>query len=205
MAAAAGLVWATLLMCVALGAGQVELPPTIASLLFPAGSQPEPVRLYCREDAALNVAVREWDNKVVLAIGDCKDPLQKWIPLYKPFSLNDPAQLKPFSLMNFKTGQVITIPFSSGEKVGLMPGPPSDPSLAPEWVDAVLQNLWTPDQPRLEDDRFYQLFVTPKDRDLTLNALDGVHVGMELGIHFASPGSRNAIWQLTSFPPPCGP
>lgn len=208
-AAAAGLVWATLLMCVALGAGQLLQPTTIIqrqllTALFPKGSLPPPVRIYCRQDAALNVAVR--GGNVVLANADCSDMSQKWLPVYIDTSLfNGQIELKPFFLMNAQTFQVITIPSWSGngQKVGLS-SPPTNPLEVPTWLQAASKELWTPERPT-RDDGFYQLFVT-KNTAFTLNGLWGnVHDGTEVGIHFASANSDNAIWKLTTSSTACFP
>jgi hypothetical protein len=73
-AAASSMVLVVLLMSVALGAAQPQPQGILAQLFaawFPQGSLPPPVRIYCRQDAALNVAVR--DGRVVLANANCSD------------------------------------------------------------------------------------------------------------------------------------
>ncbi|KAM3192993.1 hypothetical protein ACQJBY_069892 [Aegilops geniculata] len=219
MAAAAGLVWATLLMCVALGAAQTELTSFQRLLLanfFPQGSLPSPVRIYCREDAALNVAIV--GGKVVLANAKCSDWSQKWFVVYTDSTLfNGKFELKPFSLVNAVTLQVITVtipPSGSSQKVELY-SPPSSPwdlERIHNWPQKVRDELWTPEQPTSMDptrtERFYKLFVTRNNKktDFHLNGLDGgVKVGTEVGIYSGSSDTENAIWQLTSDAAPCGP
>lgn len=65
---AAGLAWVTLLMCVALGAAQRG---DLLATLFPTGSLPPPVRIYCKMNPGLNMAVR--NGRVVLVPDDCSD------------------------------------------------------------------------------------------------------------------------------------
>ncbi|PVH37010.1 hypothetical protein PAHAL_6G218700 [Panicum hallii] len=185
LTAAAGLAWATLLVCVALGAGQAQPQANLAAW-FPSGSLPPPVRIYSRQNDALNVAVRR--GNVVFARADCSDDSQKWYPLYTSGSFSG---RQPFSLVNAKTFQVMTIPSGSGQKVGL-----SGPTDA---TRAAREELWTPEKPTRADG-FFQLFVT-NNPALTLNGLRGVRSGSEVGIFSASPNSLNAIWKITSYPP----
>jgi hypothetical protein len=82
LTAAAGLAWATLLVCVALGAGQAQPQANLAAW-FPSGSLPPPVRIYSRQNDALNVAVRR--GNVVFARADCSDDSQArffYIPIH---------------------------------------------------------------------------------------------------------------------------
>ncbi|RCV31291.1 hypothetical protein SETIT_6G165000v2 [Setaria italica] len=141
--AAAGLAWAAiLLMCAALVAGQ----GADVESSFPKGSLPPPVRIYCRQDPALNVAVRGGN---------------KWHMLpTSPSAAAGPGPM-PFSLMNARTGQVITIP-SGSKQVGLSSR--SDAARA-----GGLQELWMAEKPTRADG-FYRLFVN-KDKRFTLNGL----------------------------------
>ncbi|KAE8806778.1 hypothetical protein D1007_16863 [Hordeum vulgare] len=209
MAAAAGLVWVTLLMCVALGAGQLDrasIQEALVAAFFPEGSLPPPVRIYCREDAALNVGI-DGNNNVVLVNADCSDLSQKWFPVYIRSSLdNGEIERKPFFLMNAQTSQVITIPTwsrSTGQKVGLS-SPPTNLLLVNTWLQEASKQLWTPEKPT-RTDGFYKLIVT-NDEDASLNGLwGGVKVGTEVGIYYSSANSDNAVWKLTSSITNCYP
>nr|TKW27933.1 hypothetical protein SEVIR_3G290250v2 [Setaria viridis] len=85
-AAATVLVCAALLLCVEQSAGRLASADPL-STLFPANSLPPPVRIYCKQNTALNVAVRD-DGKVVLAVskfgefksygGSCTTPCRPW-------------------------------------------------------------------------------------------------------------------------------
>ncbi|KAG2579098.1 hypothetical protein PVAP13_6NG236103 [Panicum virgatum] len=211
--AAAGLSWAILLVCVTLVVGQAQPQANLAAW-FPSGSLPPPVRIYSRQNDALNVAVR--DGNVVFARAACSDDSQyfvgtergcrergrmqangvaalgtgwkKWYPLYTSGSFSG---RQPFALLNAKTFQVMTIPSGRGQRVGL-----SDPTDA---ARAAREELWTPEKPTRADG-FFQLFVT-KNPALTLNGFRGVHSGSAVGVSSASPNSLNAIWKITSYPP----
>uniref|UniRef100_A0A453SPJ1 Ricin B lectin domain-containing protein n=4 Tax=Aegilops tauschii subsp. strangulata TaxID=200361 RepID=A0A453SPJ1_AEGTS len=218
MAAAAGLVWATLLMCVALGAAQTELTSFQRLLLanfFPQGSVPSPVRIYCRQDAALNVAIV--GGKVVLANAKCSDWSQKWYVVYTDSTLfNGKFELKPFSLVNAQTLQVITvtIPSGSSQKVELY-SPPSSPwelQRLQNWLQNAREELWTPEQPKSPEptrtEGFYRLFATKNNEKTAfhLNGLGGgVKVGTEVGIYSGASNTENALWQLTSDTALCAP
>ncbi|KAM3192994.1 hypothetical protein ACQJBY_069893 [Aegilops geniculata] len=214
MAVAAGLVWATLLMCVALGAGQLQdtsIRDTCLAKLFPKGSLPSPVRIYCRKDAALNVAIV--GGNVVLANAKCNDLLQKWFVVYTDSSLfNGKLELKPFSLVNAQTFEVITVTIpsvGSSQKVGLY-SPPSNPlewQKLQDWQQKVRDEQWTPKQPTSQSTRtegFYRLFVT-KNTGFHLNGLGGVTLGTDVGIYSGPSDTENAIWELTSDAPLCAP
>lgn len=182
--AAAGLAWAAiLLMCAALVAGQ----GADVESSFPKGSLPPPVRIYCKQNSALNVAVR--GGNVVLATAVCSDMSQKWHMLpTSPSAAAGPGPM-PFSLMNAQTGQVITIPSGNGQ-VGL--------SSRFGAAGAGLQELWTAEKPT-GTDGFYPLFVN-KDKRFTLNGQPWVHDGSLVRISSASATSDNALWQITSYP-----
>ena len=71
--AAAGLSWAILLVCVTLVVGQAQPQANLAAW-FPSGSLPPPVRIYSRQNDALNVAIR--DGNVVFARAAFSDDSQ---------------------------------------------------------------------------------------------------------------------------------
>ncbi|KAL6883728.1 hypothetical protein ACP4OV_011142 [Aristida adscensionis] len=192
-AAAAGLVCAALLRLVVLGSagaaagGGGVLPDELLpyASFFPDGLPP-PVRIYCRQNIEknyLNVAIR--DNKVVLVKANQWDKTQLWIPL--PFF----GAVKPFSLMNAKTYQVIVIP-KGGSKLQLS-----------ERFDLVsaTKELWLPAAPRSdhpEDLGFYQVKVYA-DQGKALNGLWGnAHEGTEVGFYSANPVTQNTLWLVSS-------
>ena len=187
LTAAAGLALAILLMCVALGAAQSRGDQLAA--LFPKGSVPPPVKIYCKQNPGLNIAVR--DGKVVLAPHDCNDPSQKWILTQSPASSSRPL---PFSLLNAEAFQVIMIPSRSGDKLTL-----SSPTNS---GTAILQQLWRPGK-KSTTNEYYQLFVD-KRTTLSLNALGGARDGAELGVSTAQQNPwNNALWRIEPMPTLC--
>ncbi|TVU24929.1 hypothetical protein EJB05_27396, partial [Eragrostis curvula] len=204
-AAAAGLlVWAVLLMVVVLGAGSYS--PTherrlqnLFSALFPKGPLPLPVRIYCKQNTTLNAAIR--DNTVVLTKANSSDPTQMWFQLYSSSSFVQPIGLRPFSLVNAATSQVVVIPPFSGEFPSCLAEPNNNQLQLTENFDLnkAREELWTRGAPRA--DGFYQVIVT-KDPSMTLNGLLGnVRDGTVIGIYPSTTQAENTLWKLTSASP----
>ncbi|KAL6877193.1 hypothetical protein ACP4OV_012864 [Aristida adscensionis] len=183
--AAAGLV---VLMSILLVTGQALTLEQMAMTWYPEGSRPQPVRIYCKQNTALNVGTR--DNAVVLVTANDLDTSQIWYPVIPPLLPVESAGLKNFSLVNAQTYQVMVIPSGSTQQVTLT----NDFDTV-----KILDQLWTPGTPIR--DGFYEIKVA-NNPSMTLNGLYGsVHDGTPVGIFPSTPEADNTLWNLTSIFP----
>ncbi|KAF8779101.1 hypothetical protein HU200_003070 [Digitaria exilis] len=163
---AAGLI---LLMCVALGPEQSQgQAPDIANL-FPGGSLPPPVKIYSKLRPSLNIA--------------------KWYPLQGSSLSSTPL---PFSLMNAKAFQVITIPTGRKTKqLGL--------SSTTDSPNAAREELWQPEASPSDKDGYYKLFVF-KNTSMSLSVLTARGGGFVPGIYRASANANYLLWKIEPSP-----
>ncbi|KAL6877195.1 hypothetical protein ACP4OV_012866 [Aristida adscensionis] len=184
----ADLVWAAILMLIMPAAGESLTMAQMAMTWFPRRSQPGLVRIYCKQNTALNVAIR--DNSVVLATANSSDTSQLWYPVIGPLLPVESPGLKNFSLVNVQTYQTMVIPTGSGQQV----------TLTDKFENSkIINQLWTPGTQR--DDGFYEIKVAG-DPSMTLNGLYGsVHDGTPVGIFPSTPDAQNTLWSLISIFP----
>ncbi|KAL6877194.1 hypothetical protein ACP4OV_012865 [Aristida adscensionis] len=184
----AGLIWTAMLMFTVLAAGQELTMAQMVMTWFPKGSRAPPVRIFCKQNTALSVAIR--NNAVVLATTDSSDTSQLWYPVIGPLKRVESAGLKNFSLVNAQTYQVMLIPTGSSQQV----------TLTDKFDNSrILDQLWTPGTPI--KDGFYEIKVA-NNPSMTLNGLYGsVNDGTPVGIYPSTPDAENTLWNLTSIFP----
>ncbi|CAL5026939.1 unnamed protein product [Urochloa decumbens] len=141
-----------------------------------------PLRIFCREDINLNVAVR--GTTVVLARANPDDVLQQWVQDFSASgTVTDDEGQRAFALVNKATGQALV-------NKNLIS--PSDKQVH---VRVDLSMLWTLGAKDLGGG-FREVRVL-RDTTQTLNGLWGnVKDGTVVGVHPSRPDAPNAVWKL---------
>ncbi|CAN6275997.1 unnamed protein product [Urochloa humidicola] len=150
-----------------------------------------PLRIFCREDINLNVAVR--GTTVVLARANPDDVLQHWVQDFSASgTVTDDEGQRAFALVNKATGQALVnkkIISPSDKQVHVQLGP----YLSEVRVD--LSMLWTLGAKDLGGG-FREVRVL-RDTTQTLNGLWGnVKDGTVVGVHPSRQDAPNAVWKL---------
>ncbi|XP_040385494.1 ricin B-like lectin R40C1 isoform X2 [Oryza brachyantha] len=146
----------------------------------------QPMRIYCKGDTGLNMAVR--GDKVLLVPADSNDESQESDAVGK---LTDDEERPAFALVNRTTGQAIVADRS--KQLGLAP--------YSGHVAVEVPMLWSLGRPLAagddDDGGGFREIRMLRDVRYTLNGINGhVKPGTVVGIYTSEPASVHAVWKI---------
>ncbi|XP_062183172.1 ricin B-like lectin R40C1 [Phragmites australis] len=142
----------------------------------------EPMRIFCKGNTTLNMAVR--GDKVILVRADSNDKSQHWFQDHDAVGkLTDDQGRRAFALVNRTTGQAMV---NRNNVVRLAPYSGD--------VAVELSMLWSLG---VQLPGGFAEIRTLKDISQTLNGINGyVKEGTVVGMYNSEPHSVNAIWKI---------
>uniref|UniRef100_A0A0E0FAB2 Ricin B lectin domain-containing protein n=1 Tax=Oryza meridionalis TaxID=40149 RepID=A0A0E0FAB2_9ORYZ len=144
----------------------------------------QPIRIYCKGDTTLNMAVR--GNELRLVRDDPNDESQHWIQDYSVGRVTDDQGRRAFALVNNLGGtrRVVLISTKNNRQLEMAP-----------YGDCVkLSMLWSLG---VQLPGGYSEVRVLSDLSKTLNGINGfVKEGTVVGIYSAEPHSIHAIWKF---------
>ncbi|KAG2564904.1 ricin B-like lectin R40C1 [Panicum virgatum] len=148
-------------------------------------ASPIPMRIFCKANTGLNMAVR--GDEVLLVNADSNDKSQHWFQDCDAVGkVTDDTGRRAFALVNRTTGQAMVNVRDEDVPVRLLP--------YSGHVAVPISMLWSQG---VQLDGGFTEVRTLKDISLTLNGLNGyVKQGTVIGIYSSEPHSPHAIWRI---------
>ncbi|KAJ1261837.1 hypothetical protein BS78_09G061000 [Paspalum vaginatum] len=145
---------------------------------------PIPMRIFCKGNTTLSMAVR--GDKVVLVTADSNDKSQHWFQYYDAVGkLTDDTGRRAFALVNRTTGQAM-VNVGNDVKVKLLP--------YNGHVAVPVSMLWSQG---VQLDGGFTEVRTLKDIYMTLNGFGGnVKQGTVIGVYDSEPHLPHAVWRI---------